>query len=296
METRICNSCRNNFPIEDFDIEFYKKIPSPPPKTCPRCRFRSRLAFRNERFYYKRACNLCKKNMISVHDPAHTPNVYCNACWWSDRWDPLQYGRDFNFSKPFFPQYQALLRDVPKLAMQNDNSTGSENCEYTYDFAYGKNTYLVIGSWHAQDCMYGFQINFVKDCIDNYILNDSQLMYQSILCEHSYSCQECMYCHECSDCTFGFDLKDCQDCILSAGLRHKRYHIFNKPYSKEDFIQKKKELALDLWSSRERLRKEFEIFSLRTIPIARLLAYIAGSRKISGTPKIAILLMIFLAR
>ncbi|MBI2638639.1 hypothetical protein HYW83_03550 [Candidatus Peregrinibacteria bacterium] len=264
-EMRTCKSCQNDFVIEERDDAFYQKIGVPRPQTCPRCRERARLAFRNERFYYQRSCDLCSKPIISVYDPKRTKAVYCHSCWWSDKWDPTSYGRDFDFSKPFFPQYHVLLQAVPKLAMQNDNGTGSENCEYTYDFAFGKNAYLVVGSWHAHDSMYGFQINYVKDCIDNYRVNDSQLLYESILCERCYGCQECMQCHGCSDCIFGFDLKDCKDCLLSAGLRHKQYYIFNKPYSKEEYFQKKLGMRLDSWEARERLHKEFEKFLLATV-------------------------------
>ena len=35
--------------------------------------------------------------------------VYCHECWWSDKWNPLDYGRDYDFKIPFsnnLPNYK----------------------------------------------------------------------------------------------------------------------------------------------------------------------------------------------
>lgn len=269
-----CIQCQTPFNVTDKDREFYHKF-SPvingkvyeisEPTKCPACREQARLAFRNERYYYQRKCDLCEKSMISVYDPAHVKNVYCHQCWWSDTWDARTYGREYDPSKPFFDQYRTLLEDTPKLAMMNDNGTGSENCEYTYDAAYNKNCYLVLASWHAQDCMYSFQTNHTRDAIDCYVTDSSELMYNTLLCEKCYGCQDCHRCYESRDCIFGFDLRNCKDCLFSAGLRNKQYYIWNQPYTKEEYFKKKEELHLDSWEHREKLRQEFAIF-IQKIP------------------------------
>mgnify|MGYP001599591849 CR=1 FL=1 len=253
---KTCRICSQLFTVDDEDRQFYEKLKVPEPTDCPSCRDRARLAFRNERYYYPRSCDHCKKGIISIYDPEHVKNVYCHTCFWSDQWDPRTYGQDFDEKRPFFQQYHELLQKAPKLAMMSDNGTGSENCEYTYDIAYGKNSYLVIGSWHFQDCYYGFQINYDKDCIDNYFVNESELMYNSLFCEKCYNCQDCMQCEGSNDCIFGFDLKGCRDCLLSAGLRHKQYYIGNRPYSKEEYFKKKAALQLDSWKKREQHRHQ----------------------------------------
>lgn len=284
----ICVQCKTSFEVTNKDREFYHKFSPvingqtfeiPEPLKCPQCREIARLVFRNERYYYQRKCDLCAKSMISVYDPAHTKNVYCHECWWSDKWDVKNYGREYDSTKSFFSQYKSLLEDTPKLAMMNDNGTGSENCEYTYDAAYNKNCYLLLASWYAQDCMYSFQTNHSKDCVDCYVTDLSEIMYSTLLCEKCYNCQDCHRCYDSRDCVFGYDLKNCKDCLLSAGLRNKQYYIWNQPYTKEEYFKKKAELRLDSWGHREKLKQEFATF-IKKIP--RRFANFVNSENCSG--------------
>jgi len=64
-------------------------------------------------------------------------------------------------------------------------------------------------------------------------------------------------CEASTDLLFCFDMRDCQNCIFSTNLRHKNYHIFNKPVSKEEYEAKKKEI-LSSYSKLEEAKKIFE--------------------------------------
>lgn len=105
-----CKSCRQNFEIADDDMKFYEKVSPvfgdkkylmPAPKLCPDCRQQRRLSFRNERNLYNRACDLCKKPIITIYSPDKKFTIYCRECWWSDKWDSLSYGKDFDFKRRF---------------------------------------------------------------------------------------------------------------------------------------------------------------------------------------------------
>src|SRR3989344_273751 len=120
METRACQNCKQNFTIEPDDFKFYEKMQVPPPTFCPKCRFQRRLAFLNLFNLYQRPCDLCGKNPVSDFAPGSPYKVYCAECWWSDKWDPLDYGRDYDFSRPFFEQIKELWRDVPLLGLSID--------------------------------------------------------------------------------------------------------------------------------------------------------------------------------
>src|SRR3989344_3499599 len=135
-ETRKCQNCKNEFIIEPDDFGFYEKIKVPPPTFCPECRLQRRLMWRNERTFYQRQCDLCKKNIISSFTREQPFPVYCQKCWWGDDWDPYSFGIDFDFSKSFFEQFQKLKKKVPILNMQNDDGIASLNSEYSQDFAY----------------------------------------------------------------------------------------------------------------------------------------------------------------
>src|SRR3989338_727468 len=120
-ERRDCQNCRAEFTIAPEDFTFYQKIDVPPPTFCPACRLARRLAWRNDRSLFARACDLCQQQIIALY-PARTPfPVYCNSCWYSDAWDPLQFGRDYDVSQPFFTQFKQLQKVVPRLALEISN-------------------------------------------------------------------------------------------------------------------------------------------------------------------------------
>ena len=65
-ETKNCQNCKKDFTIEPDDFGFYEKIKVPPPTFCPECRLIRRMMFRNEISFYRRVCELCQKNIISI--------------------------------------------------------------------------------------------------------------------------------------------------------------------------------------------------------------------------------------
>jgi len=97
QETKICQHCQKEFTIEPEDFDFYEKIKVPAPTFCPECRDVRRLAFRNGHSLYKGKCGLCGKSIISRFSPDKPYKVYCKECWWSDNWDQLQHGREYDF-------------------------------------------------------------------------------------------------------------------------------------------------------------------------------------------------------
>ena len=43
--------------------------------------------------------------------------IYCNECWWSDKWNPADYARDYDFSLPFFEQFNEQMHKVPLMGL-----------------------------------------------------------------------------------------------------------------------------------------------------------------------------------
>src|SRR3989304_5531969 len=113
---KICAVSGKPFEITQEDIAFYEKVGVPLPTLCPEERQRRRLAFRNERKLYHRKCDFTGKEIISTYSPEKPYKVYDNDIWYSNKWNPLDYGRDFDFSRPFFQQFNELLIVVPKMA------------------------------------------------------------------------------------------------------------------------------------------------------------------------------------
>ena len=158
-QARNCQYCKKSFTIEPEDFAFYGKIKVPPPTWCPECRLIRRLMFRNERYLYKASCALCKKDMFSMYDPEQSYMVYCSSCWWSDNWDPLATGRDYDFSRPFFEQFQELFRAAPTSHLWTTHTT-MVNSDYNNLAGYLKNCYMVSHADHNEDCSYASGIKF----------------------------------------------------------------------------------------------------------------------------------------
>jgi len=262
-ETKSCRNCKQNFTIEPDDFGFYEKIKVPPPTFCPDCRVQRRLSWRNDLSFYNRSCDLCGNKIISLYHPDKPLTVYCNKCWWSDKWDPKSYGQDVDFSRPFFEQFRKLQDKVPLLSLFNDDGVGSLNCEYAQNVTFSKNCYMEFMSWFVEDCMYSFSSGGpeTRDVVDCFcIFSYSQIIYDSIFLEHCYNCRNCYLSTGLADCTFCFDCKGCSDCFMCVNLRQKKYCIFNKQYSKEEYGKILKSYRLDTRVGSERAKKEFEEF------------------------------------
>src|SRR3989338_10671220 len=116
MIKKACVTCKKEFAIRDEDLVFYEQVKSPLPNYCPDCRMMRRLAFRNERTLYKRPCDLCKKDSVSLY-PTGTPfPVYCHPCWWSDKWDPRDFAMEYDPKRPFLEQFKELQGKVPRIS------------------------------------------------------------------------------------------------------------------------------------------------------------------------------------
>lgn len=254
MTKQICKTCNKEFVIRDEDIVFYEQMKTVPPLDCPDCRMAKRLTFRNERTFYKRPCDLCKKNIITVYSPDSPYTVYCHDCWWGDNWDPKSFGRDYDFSRSFFEQYKELQKEVPRIGLMAFNNVRSE---YTNGSAENKDCYLIFAADYNEDCMYGRLLQRDKQCVDCAFLHESELCYECIDCRQCFKCMYSEQCQSSSDLLFCYNMRDSQNCILCTNGRHMSNSILNVKYDKVTFEQKKKEI-LSNYENIEKAKKEFE--------------------------------------
>jgi hypothetical protein len=257
-----CKLCLEKFDISVEDLLFYQKIEVPPPTLCPECRRRRRMTWRNDFTFYNRTCDATGENIISLYAPEKDRKVYSVKYWWSDAWDPKSYGRDFDFSRPFFEQFNELQRDVPLLALMNDDGIGSSNCAYTQNEAYAKNSYMVSMAWKNEDCMYSYGVSGPQavEVVDSMDIFASTRIYESIFLNQCYDCSFSSYSSSLVSCQFCYDCRNCQNCFMSVGLRGKQYCFKNKQYSKEEYEKLVAAYALHTLSGQERAKKEWETF------------------------------------
>ncbi|MFH1781542.1 MAG: hypothetical protein ABH835_02935 [Patescibacteria group bacterium] len=255
-----CKNCNHNFEIKEEDFEFYKKLNVPPPTHCPDCRFQRRMAWRNEKILYQSKCALCKKEMISCFPADSEYTVYCQDCWWSDKWDPEDYARDYDFNKPFFENFNALLKEVPQFNLTNIRET-NENCDYVNYVSHAKNCYLVFAANWLENIMYSDYIWHSKDCVDCSYCRESELCYFCMDIDNSYNCQHLQQSKTCVDCVLGYGLINCKNCFGCVNLINGEYYFFNEKLLPAEYRKKVGEIMRKQNTFNE-LREKFYKFSL----------------------------------
>lgn len=280
-----CRHCSAQFEITKDDLNFYEKI-SPafggkkelitPPMLCPDCRQQRRFSWRNERKLYHRKSDRSGKQIISIYTPDNGLTVYDQQEWWSDEWDGLTYGMEIDFSKPFFGQFAALQKQVPRLSIFNQNCENSEYTNQSYD---NKNCYLCSAIGDSEDLLYVQNATHLKDAVDTSYSQQGELLYDCIDTYDSYRCIGVQQSVQCSDSAFLYDCIGCRNCFWCVGLRQKEYCILNKQHTKQEYERNAREIMLDSHSHLAQYRKNFDSFC-RKFP--RVAAWIKNSENAVG--------------
>jgi len=249
VESKQCKHCDSSFDITDKDLEFYEKAsPSfwwkkyliPTPTLCPECRQQRRLIFRNERNLYKTDCFATWKTIISMYSPDKPYKVYSEDVWWSNKWNPIDYWKEFDFDKSFFEQFKTLVDTVPHKNLINNYLT-NENSAY-WNFSWNnKDCYLVFEAWSLNNSYYSENTrksNDIIDCTWCFFCDNSYWLIES------YNCTNCHYCFESNNCInseFLFNCKNCENCFKCFNLLDQKYFFENKEYTREQYFKKLEE-------------------------------------------------------
>ena len=265
---RSCKNCGDRFDLTGEDLQLLEalapaiggqKFQLPPPTLCPLCRQQRRTAWRNERRLYQDNCDLCQKRIISLYAPDTPHKVYCQDCWWSDRWDACSYSRPFDFSRPFFPQYRELQVEVPRLALFNLHST---NSAYTNHSANNKNCYMGVAVGDCEDVHYSFWVTHSRDCLDCFISEHCEACYECVYCEHCYALFWGERCHQVHESLLCFDCRNCSHCLGCTQLSHKEHCVLNKQVTKTEY-DKTRSAVLSSRTHFEELRAAYEALRAR---------------------------------
>lgn len=256
-ETKTCQNCKNQFVIEPEDFAFYEKIKVPPPTWCPECRFQRRVIWRNEIFFYKRICDVTEKEIFSMFASDAPLKVYDRDYWWSDKWDPMDCGKEYDFSRPFFEQLKELIQTVPWPSRSFLNCVKSDYCMNCSNL---KDCYMLFDADFSEESAYGVGVNYIKNSFDNLSLDECELCYESFACTKCFGALFSSNCESSRNVIFCKDCVNCTDCFGCVGLRNKSYCIFNKQYTKEEYFKKLAEF--DLGSYRNLLELQRDIYKI----------------------------------
>ncbi len=241
VQTKNCLHCQSSFSITQRDLAFYdtvsptfvgQKFPIPTPTLCPACRQRRRMAFRNERSLYRRTCDASGKQIISAYSPDKPYKVYDYKIWRSDSRDPMDYGRDFDFSKTFTEQFDTLRKEVPMLSL---NVMANENADYMNYSGYSKSCYLSFNTDYSENTHYSTSNMRCHDSMDLLKCVESTLCYDCIDATNCYNLFWSQFCFDCHDSCFLFNCRNCSFCFGCENLENQSYYIYNKKVSPEAY-------------------------------------------------------------
>lgn len=250
----ICTRSQQRFVISQTEKAYCHQRDLPLPTISPLESFREMFAFRNETTLYNRICDKSKKEIISIHRPNTMFPVYSQDIWLSEENDPLQYGRAYDFSKPFFQQFFELSNIVPREAQLTLNA---ENSPYVNINVNVKDCYFTFNCLNSQDCLYGNKIYFSRDCIDNTYISNCELCYECINCHSCYDLKWSRHSFNCRNSSFLYGCRDCSDCFGCVGLEHKQYCVWNQQYTPEEYKAKIATLYTGKYSELVELQNTF---------------------------------------
>jgi hypothetical protein len=191
------------------------------------------------------------KEIFSIFHEDSPIKIMEVAEWYSDSWDPLRYGKDYNFSSPFFEQFGELLSEVPVMSR---SLTKPVNSDYCANATQPKDCYLTFGLSYVENSAHSIWGAKSKDIFDCHIYNDSELCYDCVNITKCYRTLYSVDCEGCNDVIFCKNCVGCNNCVGCVNLKNKSYYIFNQAYSKEEYIKKVEGLNLTSKNNVEALR------------------------------------------
>lgn len=254
-EKRKCTLSQKEFTVTDNDLKFYEKMGVPAPTFSPIVRLARRMSFRNERVIYYRKCDATGKKIVSSFHQNSPHKVFDKDYWYSEKFDPMNYGRDFDFSRPFFEQFHEFLLETPLPSLRVESS---ENCDFNSDTSRSKDCYLCSRTHDSEKMLYCYRGNQSSECVDcRQVRDHCELLYECIECTKCYNGQFLEHCSHCVDSSYLHSCSNCNNCFLCVNLERKQYCFMNEQYSKEDYEKKVSEFNLKSRKDRERLAENF---------------------------------------
>jgi hypothetical protein len=238
---RQCLQCQSGFEVAPEDRAFYErmavevngeKFSIPDPTLCPKCRFQRRLTWRNDRKLYHRKTDIEGKEVISMFAPDSMMKVVHKERWYSDQWDARDYGREYDFSRPFFEQFKDLMAAVPLPHIMVHSDSNSLYTNYTYA---NHNCYMCFAGNYLEDSLYCYNAENSRDCVDCLFVFDSELCYEGVHLSNCYNVKYSLHSRNCQDSAFLENCANVSNSFMCWNLNGQQYCFLNKQYTKEEY-------------------------------------------------------------
>ena len=131
-------------------------------------------------------------------------------------------------------RYEGLQWETPRVAL---TALNQEGCFGNYIVG-SKDSYYVFKVHDLEDCLYMYDSQEDKDCVDCCAFNKSELCYGCMENSMLYNSNFCYWCATCTDCEYMMYCFDCENCFGCFGLKYKKYCILNKQYGRDEYFEK----------------------------------------------------------
>ncbi len=277
-ETKCCQNCKKDFTLSEMEISLALKIGLENSDLCSKCLLKQHLSFWLFGKFRKGKSDLSGENIITIFPENSRHPIYSLKEWYSDKWDAMDYGKDYNPNELFFDQLKNLQEKIPRPHQNGANNT---NCDYCDDVWNSKDCYLARSMEECEDLLYSYRNLKVKNSIDMAICFTSEKCFSCVNCINSYKLFYSIDSKDCIDSYFLFDCRNCQNCFMCTNLRGKNYCIENVQYTKEEYNEKLESFNLGSYSEIQSLKQYFEEM-LKNIAIHRLNFNIKASNSVGN--------------
>jgi len=255
MENKICTYCNTSFEIYNRELGLYEKVDIVIHKICSDCRMKQHMAFWPFGKFRTGVSDLTGEKLITVLPENARYPIYTAKEWWSDEWDSMSYGQDYDPSRPFFDQFKELQEKVPRPHQQG--ASQSLDCDWCDDVWDSKNCYLSRSIARAENLSYSYRAIDCKDSVDISHVFTLDQCYDCGYCFNSYNLLFSKNCRDCLDSAFLFDCRNCSHCLMCWDLRGKSYCIENVQYIKEEYEEKMKSVNLGSHTELEKYKARY---------------------------------------
>ncbi len=258
-QSKICLVTGKAFTISDKQEKYCAANNIPLPDLCPEERMRQMEGMSNSVYLYNSTCAFTHKPILTSIPPNRGFTVYDVDIWNSDQWDPLAYGQDIDWNRPFFDQFAELQRKVPLSSLFVGRST-LVNSDYCNGVGYLKNCYLLFVSARNEDCLFSFGLFGCKNVVDTLWGTDCELCFGSFHITNCYNCRFIENSSNCSDSDFLYNCQSLKHCFGCVNLINKEYCFYNQQCTKEEYERNLAAVELGSYAGIQKEKEKFKKF------------------------------------
>ena len=236
MTTLSCIVTGKPFEVAPREAELLRQLDLPLPRKAPFERWIYAVGQSTPFAFRKVICPVTETPILTRWSERGAISGVSPEWFWSDECDNSDAGVDYDFSRPFFEQFEELAR---RCYAPSVNRVNCDNSPYVNACVGLKDCHLCFACEYLRDCFYCALCSRSTDLVFCSGLINSELCYRCLDCEGIYGSRFLQDCKNCRDCYWCIDCIGCSNCFQCVGLRQASdgYYIRNEKVSKEEWTQ-----------------------------------------------------------